>query len=458
VPRFPRLLLVVTIDASEKKMEWSKYNVFSRIHGSSNYFLFNPLRGEADILSPDQAVPLLNHEIPADPLFAEKGYVADRLDEEALFRRKYLEFVDNRDSEEIQIFFVPWYSCNFACGYCFQDEYEAVKPDLSQEAIDGFFSYIKKKFIGRKRYITLFGGEPLLPAAQNREYLRLFLTRASAEGLSVAIVTNGYHLKDYADILNLAIVREIQVTLDGLGEGHDQRRPLKGGGPTFSAIVDGIDMALANHMPVNLRMVVDKDNVGSLPELARFARERGWTQNPLFKTQIGRNYELHHCQSKPERLFERAELYEKLHSLSIEFPEFAEFHRPSFSVVKFLYENGKLPDPLFDSCPGTKSEWAFDSAGRIFSCTATVGKASEALGTYFPVEQLNEGEVALWETRDITTIPECLECGVKLLCGGGCAAIARNGTGKLKSPDCRPIKTLLALGVAHYFKDEAEHV
>lgn len=436
-------------------MEWSRYNVFSKIRGSSNYFLFNPLRGEADILTSEQAEPLVLGKLPADPLFQQKGYVAERSHDEALFKRKYLDFLDTRDSEEMQIFFVPWYTCNFACGYCFQDEYEAVTPDLSEQAVDGFFSYIKKRFGTRKRYITLFGGEPLLPGNRNKEYLRLFFSKANEAGLSMAVVTNGYHLSEYADILALAPIREIQVTLDGLGALHDHRRPLKGGGPTFDAVKRGIESALSRNWPVNLRIVVDKDNFNELPDLARFAKERGWTQNPLFKTQIGRNYELHHCQSKPDRLFERAELYEKLHVLAGEYPDFAEFHKPAFSVTKFLYENGKLPDPLFDACPGTKSEWAFDSAGRIFSCTATVGKASEVLGTYYPDERLNVDAVGGWEARDITTIPECRDCGVKLFCGGGCASIARNRTGKLLSPDCRPVKTLLELGVSHYFKPEA---
>ena len=65
-------------------------------------------------------------------------------------------------------------------------------------------------------------------------------------------------------------------------------------------------------------------------------------------------------------------------------PAILQFHKPAYSVSKFLFENGELPDPLFDSCPGCKTEWAFDYTGRIYSCTATVGKPGEELGTFYP--------------------------------------------------------------------------
>jgi uncharacterized protein len=71
-------------------------------------------------------------------------------------------------------------------------------------------------------------------------------------------------LVDYIDILKTASIREIQVTLDGKGSVHDARRFLKGGGATFDKIVEGIDACLQNGLPVNLRMVVDKENISGL--------------------------------------------------------------------------------------------------------------------------------------------------------------------------------------------------
>ena len=133
------------------------------------------------------------------------------------------------------------------------------------------------------------------------------------------------------------------------------------------------------------------------------------------------------------------------------YPYIKEFHKPAFSVSKFLFEHGSLPDPLFDSCPGTKTEWAFDYTGKIYSCTATVGKSGEELGTFYPGISLNDDAVSEWEERDVLSIDKCRSCELQLACGGGCASVAKNNTGMINAPDCRPIKKLLELGIGHYF-------
>ena len=121
--------------------------------------------------------------------------------------------------------------------------------------------------------------------------------------------------------------------------------------------------------------------------------------------------------------------------------------------AKFLWEQGELPAPLFDACPGTKTEWAFDYTGSIYSCTATVGKAGEELGTYYPVVQVNQTVLDQWEDRDVTTVSQCGNCALQLACGGGCGAVAKNTHGSLSAPDCRPVKELLEMGLSHYFPE-----
>ncbi|NJK97538.1 MAG: SPASM domain-containing protein [Bacteroidales bacterium] len=159
---------------------------------------------------------------------------------------------------------------------------------------------------------------------------------------------------------------------------------------------------------------------------------------------------MHHCQNQRQRLYSRIELYKDLYQLIRKHPHILEFHKPAFSVSKFLFENEELPDPLFDSCPACKTEWAFDYTGKIYSCTATVGKQQEELGTYYPEFVLNKQLVCEWEERDITAIQECKTCSLSLACGGGCGSVAKNNNGMVATPDCRPVKDLLELGVALY--------
>ena len=444
-------------------MKYSKYNIFSKIRDSENYFIINLLSGNADIVSKGDAEKIeairkgtpVSENVIVNEL-TEKGYLVDEVAETRLYRSRYLDFIDSRDKDEIQIFFVTNYSCNFACTYCYQDQYNNPHLELSNEIIDAFFDYVKREFAGRKKYITVFGGEPLLGSPGQKELISYLLKKSVESDLEISFVTNGYSLEEYSEILKAGKIREVQVTLDGTEPVHNKRRFLKGGEGTFRKIVRGIDSCLANHIDINLRMVADKENINDLPDLAQFAIEKGWTKSPYFKTQIGRNYELHHCQSSPDILFDRVSLYESIYELTKKHPQILEFYKPAYSVAKFLSENGELPDPLFDACPACKTEWAFDYTGQIYSCTATVGKSDESLGSFYPEITRKADLIDQWERRDVTSIPECKECSVQLACGGGCGSVAKNRTGEICSTDCRPVKELLELGFSAYIENTAE--
>jgi uncharacterized protein len=432
-------------------MQLSKYNIISKIKDSNDWFVVNALSGQADVLDQETYNNLISGA--KDPEFAENGYLVDPAKEKKLFREKYLKFLDDREKDEIQIFFVTNYSCNFDCSYCYQAGYENQPQVLTSEVIDAFFDYVGKEFAGRRKYITLFGGEPFLSAPKHRDNIEYIIQKAASLNLELAAVTNGYNLQEYIEILKSGKIREIQVTLDGTRDMHNQRRFLKGGDATFDRIVVGVDELLVHNIPVNMRMVVDRQNIQNLPDLAQFAIDKGWTASPIFKTQLGRNYELHECQANQQKLYSRLNLYEDLYALLKTHPHIGEFHKPAFSISKFLFEQGEMPEPLFDACTGTKTEWAFDFTGNVYACTATVGKQGESLGTFYPEVKKYTEAVEEWQERDILSIPKCRDCNLRLICGGGCASMAKNYNGSLQSHDCRPVTELLELGIGHYFNE-----
>ncbi len=441
----------------------SKHNILTRLHNKDEWLLVNLLHQQADIIEADLADQIQNGEVlnagisgPEYIELKEKGYIIDDALEESKFRLAYGDFIRARDESEVQVFYVPGYSCNFACGYCYQEGYEHAAHPQQDGVIDAFFSYIDRSLAGRSWYLTIFGGEPLLPGPNQRRIVEKLIKGCNSKGVSLAVVTNGYYLKSYIDLLSTADIREIQVTLDGVGDVHNRRRPLKASvhgdrdPSSFEAVVAGIDAALDAGFVVNMRTVLDRDNLPALPDLADFAIRKGWTGRRNFKTQLGRNYELHSCQASQKRLYSRLEMYSDLFDLICEHPRVLEFHVPAYSISRFLFENGELPMPLFDSCPGTKIEWAFDSSGKVYACTATVGKSGQELGSFYPQQNLDTDAVELWEDRDVLSIDECRSCSLNLACGGGCAAIALNRNGGLNTPDCRPVDALMSLGVSLY--------
>jgi len=403
-------------------MEFSQHNIFSKIKDSENYFIVNILHGNADIISKDEAFKIndfikngLDESDFAKQLIVQQ-YFIDQSIEKNIYKNKYLDFIENREKDEIQIFYVPNYSCNFACSYCYQNEYTYPKSENENKVIDAFFDYISSEFSERKKYITIFGGEPLMSSEHQFNTIKYLIDKSLEFNIEISFVTNGYNLKDYINVLKKAKIREIQVTLDGTAKIHDNRRFLKNGDNTFERIVDGINICLKNKITINLRVVIDNENINDLPNLAKFAINSGWTKSNYFKTQIGRNYELHSCQKNNFKLLTRISLYEKIYEIIKKYPEVLEFHKPAFSVSKFLFENEELPDPLFDSCPACKTEWAFDYTGNIYSCTATVGKHSEALGTFYPTVSKKTELINNWYYRDVTEITECKSCNLQLAC------------------------------------------
>jgi uncharacterized protein len=431
-------------------MRLSRFNIVSRVRDADAYLVANLLSGQADVLGLEDGERLARGELVHEADLVAKGYLVDPDEEERRYRRAYLDFVASRETDEVQIFYVPTYACNFGCSYCYQDEY-APPPAAEQDAVvDAFFAYVEKTFADRRKYVTLFGGEPLLASPGARHVVEKLVRGTAARGLDLAIVTNGFHLAEYVPLLATGRIREVQVTLDGTEKVHDDRRYLKGGSSTWKQVVAGVDACLAAGLPVNLRTVIDRDNVESFVELARFAIARGWTDSPLFKTQIGRNYELHHCQSERDKLYTRLSMFEDLYRIAKASPELLRFHKPAFSVAKFLFERGQLPSPLFDSCPACKTEWAFDYTGRIYPCTANVGKEGESVGTFWPSVRVDAARVEPWEERDVLAIDRCKGCSAQLACGGGCGAVAKNQAGTVTAPDCRPIADLLGLGAGLY--------
>ena len=107
-------------------MKYSKFNIFSKIRDSENYFIINLLTGNADILGVDDAKQLAavrdKNVLTDGPFYSElieKGYLSEESEEKKVYNKKYLDFLDSRDKDEIQLFFVTNYSCNFSCTYCY---------------------------------------------------------------------------------------------------------------------------------------------------------------------------------------------------------------------------------------------------------------------------------------------------------------------------------------------------
>ncbi len=445
----------------------ARNNIIVKIKNSSKpeYAILNPISGSFDLMDNNDYNKFLkiSEGFSIDNNFysylLERGYVFKTAeDEESAINKAYKEFNNEIDNSQVQLMLVPSYGCNLACTYCFQHGIDGKPSLISKETVDAFFDYARENFSDKlqKPFITLFGGEPLINSPAQRELIKYIVDRCSEEGYELSAVTNGYDFTEYIDILKKVRIKEIQFTLDGSKDTHDKRRATSNKKGTFDRVIAGIEAAVKNEMPVNLRSVVDTENIADIVNLAEFLDKKGWLDLPskLFKTQIGRNYELFECYSKPQHLMTQVELWGEFASLSKEYPVLAKFHRPDFKGIRHLVDTGEMYMASFDTCPACKTEWVFDLYGDIYGCTASCGREEYLLGTYWPEVRLNNDAIKTWQTRDVKSISKCRDCKYDIICGGGCGVVAANhNNGNILSPDCRPIQELLEIGINYYIND-----
>lgn len=458
------------------KMITAKNNIIVKIDNSKKpeYAILNPISGSFDLMD-DREYDLLqkisrgqNPDNDFASYLLERGYAYKSEEEQnKAINKAYEEFKREVAQSQVQLMLVPTYGCNMACIYCYQGKGKdpssqdvSLRPEhlISKETVDAFFDYARANFRKgpQKPFITLFGGEPLVNSPAQREIIRYIVGKCTEEDYELAAVTNGYDFMEYIDILKKARIKEVQFTLDGSKDVHDSRRATANKKGTFDRVIAGIQAAVTNKMPVNLRSVVDMENIGDIINLAEFLDEKGWLDLPpeLFKTQIGRNYELFDCYAKPQHLMTQVELWGEFAALSKEYPVLSKFHRPDFKGIRHLVDTGEMYMASFDTCPACKTEWVFDLYGNIYGCTASCGREEYLLGSFAPEIRLYEEKIKSWQTRDVKSIPKCRDCKYDAICGGGCGVVVagRNG-GDVLSPDCRPIQELMEIGINHYIDD-----
>lgn len=445
----------------------AKNNIIVHLKDSNpaEYAIMNPMTGSFDLMGErEYAWFTAKSDRPAldqDTLdyFLERGYAfLDAAGEQKVIDQAYAEFKNEVSDGQVQLMLVPTYSCNFACTYCFQHGIDGRPQLISKEIVDAFFAYARENFQDRpqKPFVTLFGGEPLMNSKAHREIVEYILDGCAREGYEFAAVTNGYEFVHYVESLKKVKVKEIQFTLDGSKQKHDVRRVLHGGQGTYDRVVEGIAAAVANEIPVNLRSVVDRDNLEDLVGLAEYCESQGWLDLPpeRFKTAIGRNYELFECYRMPDHLYSQVDLWSDYAKLAQKHPVLAKYHRPDYKGVRHLVDTGEMYLASFDTCPAGKTEFVFDLYGEIYGCTASCGREEYRLGRYWPVVEKNQAQMDAWQTRDVTTIEKCRDCSYNVICGGGCGVLAANHNHQeIHSPDCRPIQALLDIGI-NYYADE----
>ncbi|MDD5494137.1 MAG: radical SAM protein [Dehalococcoidia bacterium] len=191
------------------------------------------------------------------------GVICDGVDDDIRNRLKLISALDkyNRDCSNLTI--IPTLDCNFRCTYCY--EKDRIKPVyMTDETENALIEFIEQKSKGGKELrIQWFGGEPLLA------YERIVSISRKINKLNInyesAIITNGYLLNlEKIELLKELKIDKIQITIDGMEETHNKRRPHLRDHKTYNTILNNIetlfDYTKSNNINIKLDIRINVDN------------------------------------------------------------------------------------------------------------------------------------------------------------------------------------------------------
>jgi uncharacterized protein len=452
-------------------MQLSRYTFRFAVDQGAQTLLYQPLTGAMDVVPTSALASLdsLRRDGPgglADKTLdylLQRGYAYRTAeDEEAALARGYEEFLERERRALLRFVVIPTYQCNARCPYCFIGHAIGAHDLMDDRTMDlafaGMDAIAAERGEGRVWQLSVFGGEALIDTPPQRRTIERILRMGSERRFLLDVVSNGFDLAAYAGLLRAYDVAKVQVTFDGPRDYHNsRRRAVDGKGESFDRIVAGIDAALAAGLALNVRILLDRNSIGQLPELVAFFKERGWFGADGFSVHIGSIFDCFRCQPKKERAKHLGvrEGNEILLDLCRRDRSIADLLAIDWQGVRRFLYTGQPFLPTYKSCFGGTRMFAFDLKGGIYACETTAGREEYRVGTFAPTFALDRAIIAALEQRNIFNIPACRNCQQALLCGGGCTFNAVVTNGSLLGPGCRLLKETLQYGFDYYWPEIA---
>lgn len=331
-----------------------------------------------------------------------------------LFRKEW-----SANQNFMDLFIIPTANCQLKCPYCYEDGIDRsgrMTNEMQAKVVEWLKSYLEKNPAIEELDVIFHGGEPLLHKKAIRWLLPKIQEVCTFRGVTMKtqIVSNGVLLDmDIVRFLGKYNLQRMQLTLDGLAEVHDKRRPFRNGQGTYDIIISNIRNILDSKVieRVNLRVNIDADNIESIPAFIRFLADDPLFLNGLklslgvITPTVGCNGRESHAEKYTEDMrlkhLEDAREYAKLSGLakSLGFEMPTEYIAGPWCAARHPYS------------------WAVGPKGEVYKCASDFGRPERVFGSI-------EGRIDASQLQSLSEnrIKECLEKGCSLvpICGGGC--------------------------------------
>lgn len=198
----------------------------------------------------------------------ERGFIVEKGTDE-FQRLRLLYGTMQYRHDRLDLILLSSEECNFRCVYCYETFPRGTMEPWVREAIIKLTENRIRSL--NAMTVSYFGGEPLLGLEAIDELAPSIKGLCDEHNVPFGsgMTTNGYLLTpDVFERLLSWKINSYQITLDGIAEDHDSHRILKGGGPTFSRILENLRAMrrLPDEFQVSLRINFDQTNLPRIPE------------------------------------------------------------------------------------------------------------------------------------------------------------------------------------------------
>ncbi len=261
--------------------------------------------------------------------------------------------------------------CNLKCIYCFPDS--PVRQREKEFSKDEIFRIVDELYRLGTRYITLLGGEPLI-----RKDFGDIVDYIVKKRILTETGTNGYFTEQ-----NLEALKKLSLvchSIDGNQEEHDKNR----GKGSHKKVIESLELCIANKIPVQLRAVFTRNNVGSLEYLLKLAQKckssLGLAEQAVLKTKdaeyVLTTSELRQFWKKVKDYKQKGYPVDKSFMLLdkiIEYPL-------EFPIDKIFVSGEKLPSNYqYAKCSISQGYMFLDSDGMLYPCARLFGKFGKSI-------------------------------------------------------------------------------
>ena len=413
-------------------MKLSRYTIIEK-NSNGNYIVFSTITRavvmlkqkefellsngiRSDCISDSEYVDLLNKHIIVDDELNEDNYVDFDVNYDRLTTKTFTSFIALSTL------------CNFSCSYCYEKGQVSLKNRMSKENIDRLIVWYKKMVTAgeyKTCHIELYGGEPLL----FYEDLHYFLVNLKASlvdigvSLELGMISNGYLLdREKAKFLVDMGLKETQITIDGVKEIHDVRRPLKNGNGTFDKIINNIKTN--SGISFVIRISFDSTNIKDIEELVKFLDRENIHKNIiLYFAPIHQTYQqlTDNCSFCSKAVIKDDDI---IIETMIKLYRIAQQYGYN---IPYCYTDGPCMTVSKDSC-------LISPCGDLYKCVEMIDKKELCIGN-----ALNGGYSSRY--YDFVSAPilkKCLDnhCIFVTMCGGGCLMQSLMETGNINEPLC----------------------